>query len=132
VKFGSGAVALLLPWIAGPKAAKELLLTGDDKLTAERALQLGIVNRVVPDGQEFDAAMAMARDMAAAARAASRLTKLAINRTYEAMGMKAALEAALEIDVLIEAGGGRERAEFDRIRRDESLQAALVWRNAQR
>ena len=33
VKFGSGAVALLLPWVAGPKAAKELLLTGDDQLS---------------------------------------------------------------------------------------------------
>lgn len=132
VKFGSGAVALLLPWIAGPKAAKELLLTGDDKLSAERALQLGIVNRVVPDGQELDTAMAIARDMAAAATGASRLTKLAINRTYEAMGMKAALEAALEIDVLIEAGGGSERLEFDRIRRQDGLQAALAWRNARR
>jgi enoyl-CoA hydratase len=28
VKFGSGIVALLLPWLAGPKAAKYLLLTG--------------------------------------------------------------------------------------------------------
>src|SRR5207249_4017480 len=41
VKFGSGAVALLLPWVAGPKAAKELLLTGDDQLSAERALAIG-------------------------------------------------------------------------------------------
>ena len=50
VKFGSGAVALLLPWVAGPKVAKELLLTGDDGLSATRALALGIVNHVVPEG----------------------------------------------------------------------------------
>src|ERR1700722_7380223 len=30
VKFGSGAVAMLLPFVTGAKAAKEILLTGDD------------------------------------------------------------------------------------------------------
>ena len=130
IKFGSGAVALLLPWIAGPKVAKELLLTGDDKLSAERALQLGIVNHVVPDGQEFEKATEIARDLAAAATNAVRLTKLALNRSYETMGMKAALEAALEIDIEIESSGGDERAEFDRVRREEGLQAALAWRSA--
>lgn len=132
VKFGSGAVALLLPWIAGPKAAKELLLTGDDGLNAARALALGIVNHVVPDGEELDKAKAIARSMASAASGAVRLTKLAINRSYEAMGMKAALAAALELDIFIEASGGEERAEFDRIRRAEGLQAALAWRDGKR
>jgi enoyl-CoA hydratase len=131
VKFGSGAVALLLPWVAGPKAAKELLLTGNDKLTAERALALGIVNKVVADGEELAAAMEIARDMASAATEAVRLTKLAINRSYETMGMKPALAAALELDIAIETGGGPERQEFDRLRREEGLAAALAWRNRQ-
>ena len=30
VRFGSGIVAMLLPWLAGPKVAKYLLLVGDD------------------------------------------------------------------------------------------------------
>jgi enoyl-CoA hydratase len=130
VRFGSGAVALLLPWIAGPKAAKELLLTGEDKLTADRAQALGIVNHVVPDGEEFARAIAIARDIAAAAPAAVRLTKRAINRTYEAMGMRAALASALETDIHIESAGGPERAEFNRIRREQGLKAALAWRDA--
>jgi enoyl-CoA hydratase len=130
VRFGSGAVALLLPWIAGPKAAKELLLTGEDKLTAERALALGIVNHVVPDGEEFERALAVARDIAAAAPDSVRLTKRAINRSYEAMGMRAALESALETDITIETAGGPERAEFNRIRREQGLKAALAWRDA--
>ena len=130
VRFGSGAVALLLPWIAGPKAAKELLLTGDDRLSAERAQALGIVNHVVPDGTERERALEIARDIAAAAPEAVRLTKRAINRTYEAMGMRAALLAALETDILIESTGGEERAEFNRIRREDGLKAALAWRDA--
>ena len=132
VKFGSGAVALLLPWVVGPKAAKELLLTGDDRITAERALSLGMVNQVVPDGEEFERARAVARSMAAAAPGAVRLSKLAINRSYDAMGMREALASALELDIYLEAAGGAERAEFDRIRREEGLNAALAWRDRKR
>ena len=130
VKFGSGAVALLLPWVAGPKAAKELLLTGDDRLSADRALALGIVNHVTADGEEMAMALALARSMATAAPNAVRLTKLAINRSFDAMGLRAALASALELDIHIEAAGGAERAEFDRIRREQGLQAALAWRDA--
>jgi enoyl-CoA hydratase len=132
VKFGSGAVALLLPWIAGPKAAKELLLTGDDQLTADRAHALGIVNHVVPDGDEMDRACAIARTMAIAAPSAVRLTKLAINRSFDAMGLRQALAQALELDIHIEAAAGPERAEFDRIRREEGLNAAIAWRDRPR
>jgi enoyl-CoA hydratase len=130
VRFGSGIVAMLLPWIAGPKHAKELLLTGNDQITAERALEIGIVNYVVPAGEEMGKAMAVAHDIAAAASASVRLTKRAINRTYEMMGMRQALLAALETDILIEIGGGPEREEFNRIRREQGLKAALAWRDS--
>ncbi|WP_174292864.1 enoyl-CoA hydratase/isomerase family protein, partial [Sphingomonas bacterium] len=131
VRFGSGAVALLLPLVAGSKAAREILLTGDDQITAERACDLGIVNRVVPAGQELDEALAVADRMAAAATTAVRLTKLAINRGYDAMGLRSTLAQALELDIFIESSGGPERAEFDRIRRVDGLQAAIRWRDAQ-
>lgn len=131
VRFGSGAVALLLPLVAGSKAAREILLTGDDQITAERARDLGIVNRVVPAGQEFDEALTVAERMAAAATTAVRLTKLAINRGYDAMGLRSTLAQALELDIFIESSGGPERAEFDRIRRTDGLQAAIRWRDAQ-
>jgi enoyl-CoA hydratase len=132
VKFGSGAVALLLPWIAGSKAAREILLTGDDQLSAERACELGIVNRVVAPGRELDEALAIAGSMAAASTSAVRLSKLAINRSFDAMGLRTALAQALELDIFIESSSGPERAEFDRIRREEGLQAALTWRDARR
>lgn len=130
VRFGSGIVAMLLPWVVGPKAAKELLLTGNDKVDAARALQLGIVNHVVPAGQELEKALDIARDMAAAAPLSVEMTKRAINRTYEMMNMRQALLASLDIDTLIEAGGGPERAEFNRIRKEQGLKAAIEWRDA--
>ncbi len=108
VRFGSGAVALLLPWMTGPKQAKEILLSGEDRLDAGRALALGIVNRVVPPDRLLDEAMALARTVATSDHAAVGLTKQAINRTYEIMGMRQALMAALEIGIHIESA--RERA----------------------
>src|SRR5258708_10687985 len=79
VRFGSGIVALLLPWITGPKQAKELLLTGNDQITAERALQMGIVNHVVPEGEHLAKAMQLAQDIPAAAPRSSHITKRAVN-----------------------------------------------------
>ena len=130
VRFGSGIIAMLLPWCTSPKVAKELLMTGTDQVDAERARQVGIVNHVVPQGKELEKAMALARDFAAAAPLSVQLTKRAINRTYEFMGMRQALLAALDTDVLIESTGGPERAEFNRIRREQGLKAALEWRDA--
>ncbi|HLW92206.1 MAG TPA: enoyl-CoA hydratase/isomerase family protein [Roseiarcus sp.] len=129
VKFGSGAVAMLLPFMTGPKVAKEILLTGDDHLTAERALALGIVNHVAPQGEELAKALALAESIAAADPIAVQLSKRALNRSYEAMGMKAALAQALETDIFIESAGGPRRGEFDRIRREQGLKAALAWRD---
>jgi enoyl-CoA hydratase len=60
---------------------------------------------------------------------AVQLSKRAINRSYEAMGLKTALAQALEIDIFIEGAGGPKRAEFDRIRREQGLKAALAWRD---
>jgi cyclohexa-1,5-dienecarbonyl-CoA hydratase len=40
----------ILPFIVGPKVALELVLTGEP-VTAERALELGLVNRLVPEAQ---------------------------------------------------------------------------------
>ena len=130
VRFGSGIIAMLLPWVTGPKQAKELLLTGNDKVSAERALAMGIVNRVVPADELIATATGIAGDIAAAAPLSVQLTKRAINRTYEIMGMRQALLASLETDILLEASEGPERAEFNRIRREQGLQAAIAWRDA--
>ncbi|MEX0695931.1 MAG: enoyl-CoA hydratase-related protein [Dongiaceae bacterium] len=130
LRFGSGIVALLLPWLTGPKKAKELLLTGTDKVTAAEALAIGMINRVVPDGQELAAALAMARDIAVMDRAAVAMTKQAINRTYEAMGFSQALAMALDIDVQIESMETTEGRAFAEIARRDGLKAALAWRDA--
>ena len=130
VKFGSGMVALVLPWFIGPKRAKELLLTGDDKVTAEQALQYGLVNRVVPVDQVIAEARSVAISIAKNDALAVRMTKQAINRTYEIAGMRDALLHSLEVDIEIESTETEESREFNQILRTKGTKAAIAWRDA--
>jgi enoyl-CoA hydratase len=128
VKFGSGIVAMLLPWLIGPKQAKYLLLTGEDRVSAAEAQSLGIVNRVVPAGALMDEALALARRIAANDANAVRMTKQAINRSLDIGGMRQALRNALEIDIQVETSETAESREFNEILRREGAKAAIAWR----
>jgi enoyl-CoA hydratase len=63
-----------LPRLVGTGRALELLLTGRP-VAAEEAEQLGLVNRVVPDDELLDAAIALAHEIAANSPFAVRATK---------------------------------------------------------
>lgn len=130
LRFGSGIIALLMPWLAGPKKAKEAILTGNDKISAEEALAMGLVNRVVPEGEEVETALAIAREIAINDREKVRLTKQAINRSFSIMGLEQALAQGLDADVQIEALETPEGKMFREIRQREGLKAALAWRDA--
>jgi enoyl-CoA hydratase len=130
LKFGSGVVALLLPWLTNPKKAKELLLTGNDRLGAQEALDCGLVNKVVPAGTHLEAALAVARTIATMDRDAVAMTKAAINHGFEIMGLRKALEVGAESGAQIEASETPERSEFNRIARSDGLKAAIAWREA--
>jgi enoyl-CoA hydratase len=130
VRFGTGIVAMLLPWVALPKHAKEMLLTGNDKMDAARAHAIGIVNHVVPPEELVPFGRRMARDIAAAAGPSVFFTKKAMHRTYEIMGMRQALLASLDIDIILNSTPSAEKAEFGRLRREQGLKAALAWRDS--
>ena len=130
LRFGSGIVALLLPWFTNPKKAKELLLTGNDKIEAREAEAIGMVNRVVPAGELASSARALAREMAVMDPDLLRLTKEAINRSYEIMGMKQALRMGLDIDIQIESLETPDRKTFNEISRRDGLKAAVAWRES--
>ena len=129
VRFGSGIVAMLAPYVIGPKQAKELLLTGNDQVSAQRCYEMGILNRVTAEGGEMDAAMALAQQITSAAPRSVQMTKHAIHRAYELAQMRASLLEALETDIEIEADESPERLEFNRIRKEKGLKAALAWRD---
>jgi enoyl-CoA hydratase len=130
LKFGAGIVAMILPWVVGPKIAKEIIYTGEDRIPAQRAREIGMVNRVVPVAQLEATAFSIAEHIAAVDPSLVKETKRAINRAFEAQNMLEALEEALAIDLAIEGAGSPDKIEFMEIARRDGLKAALAWRDA--
>ena len=130
LKFGSVITAMIMPYVTGPKIAKELLLGADDRVTAERARDVGLVNHVVPAGEGLNKAMAMAEQMAVMDADAVRLTKQAINGAFDSMGLRQALQINLDLAIEIEATETPSRKTFKDIAVKDGLKAALAWRDA--
>jgi len=71
------------PRTAGKYAAMEVMLTGAP-ITADRAYQLGIVNKVVPSEMTIEVAKRMARQLAEKPPLAVRMAKEAVLKAFEA------------------------------------------------
>src|SRR5215207_189101 len=71
-----------LPRLIGPALAKELIFTGR-RIGAEEALEMGLVNRVVPEGEALDVAREIASEIAANGPLAVRHAKAAANRSTD-------------------------------------------------
>ncbi len=70
--------ALIWPQLIGFARAKEYLFTGD-RIAAEEAARIGLVNRVVPDDALDDAVDAFADRLASGAQMAIRYSKMTVN-----------------------------------------------------
>jgi enoyl-CoA hydratase len=129
IRFGSTVVAQVMPWLIGARRAKELILTGHDKLEATEALRIGLVNRVVP-GEDLEAeTVRLADELAVVDPEVMTLTKRALNRSWEVAGFRQALIEGVELGAEIESARAPEREEFDRIATEQGLKAAIRWRD---
>jgi enoyl-CoA hydratase len=80
------------PWVVGPRFAKEMLFTGD-RVPAQRAYEVGMVNRVVPrDGLEAET-FGIAERIAKMPRFGLALTKRAVNLCEDQMGMRNGMDS---------------------------------------
>ena len=80
VKVGRGAPwAMPLPWLVPPRVALELLLTGEP-IDAGRALEVGLVNRVVPADDLRPVTQGLAETIAANAPLSVRAAKEMVYR----------------------------------------------------
>ena len=130
LKFGAGIVVMILPWLVGPKRAKEIILTGADRIGAAEAARIGLINRVVPSAALESAALALARHIAIIDPELVQQTKRAINQSVETMGLVEALKAALDIDLAVEGKSSEDKRRFMEIARKEGLRRAIAWRDA--
>ncbi len=96
VKVGRGSPwAVPLSWLTGPRIAMEILLTGDP-LTAARAREVGLVNKVVPDGELRTEAQSLAERIAANAPLSVRAAKKTVYLSAR-MGLAEAFDEAERI-----------------------------------
>jgi enoyl-CoA hydratase len=80
------------PWVLGPRQAKEFLFLGE-RIDAARALQVGMVNRVVPADRLEAEVTAIAGKIAAMPRLGLALAKKAVNQAEDAMGLQVGMDS---------------------------------------
>ncbi len=92
----NGVEAFKHPWECGIRFAKEMLFTGRP-FSAQRAYELGMVNRVVPVADLHATAAELAADIARMPRLSLALAKSAVHAAEEAMGQRVAMDTALAL-----------------------------------
>ncbi|HET9123792.1 MAG TPA: enoyl-CoA hydratase/isomerase family protein [Solirubrobacteraceae bacterium] len=128
IRYGSGPVTLLMPFLIGQKKTNELLFTGD-LIEAAEAQAIGLVNRVVPAERLADEVEGLIAKIAPTPLPVLRYTKLGLLRAREAMGLGQAVASNLDLSALLNASNTPEQREFDAIAAREGLKAALAWRD---
>jgi enoyl-CoA hydratase len=118
------------PWVMGPRQAKEFLFLGE-RISAAKALELGMINRVVPRDALADEVTAMARKIAAMPRLGLALTKKAVNQAEDAMGLQTGLDSVFGLHHFAHAHNAETGADSlaghdARTMRDAQLKAAQL------
>jgi enoyl-CoA hydratase len=130
VRFSSVGPAIVMPAIIGYKKARELLYFGDS-IDAATALQLSMVNRVVPLAELRDKSLAWAKRLSLISPEALYAAKLAINRGADAAGFTNRIHAGLDVLAPLYATKTELGQRFRDIAASEGVPAAVRWRAAQ-
>lgn len=129
IRFGSGPVTLLMPFLIGQKKTNELLLTGD-VVTAAEAERLGLINRVTKPEDLQSTVTRLAERISITPPITLKLTKIALTRAYEAMGLRNAVNVNLDLAATLNAAYSPEKAEFGERVKNDGLRSALNWRDS--
>ncbi len=129
IRAGVGPPLLITPFSVNLATAKELLLTGDT-IDAQEAARIGLVSRVVPHNDLLQECERIARKIALISEVGVKMTKIAVNRALEGMGFLTAIQHNLELMTHFDTSATPEQTEFNSIRQERGLRAALDWRDA--
>ncbi|MGF3053038.1 enoyl-CoA hydratase [Microbacterium sp. YY-03] len=80
------------PWVTNPRFAKEMLYTGE-RVPAQRAYEVGMVNHVVPRAELEERTLAIAERIGQMPRIGLTLTKKAVNQAEDLMGQRAGMDS---------------------------------------
>jgi len=105
---GGGVEWFAHPYQMSPRHAKEFLFLGE-RVSAQRAFEIGMINRVVPTDQLEAATMEIAERIAKAPPFGIRAAKRNINFAEDAMGLRTTIEHAFGWHQLIHAYGEATR-----------------------
>ncbi|WP_431876592.1 enoyl-CoA hydratase [Amycolatopsis sacchari] len=90
------------PWVLGPRAAKEVLFTGE-RFSAQQALEWGMLNRVVPRAELDAATMTLAEKIAEMPSFGLALAKKAVNQAEDLMGLRPGMDSVFGLHHLAHA-----------------------------
>jgi enoyl-CoA hydratase len=90
------------PFAMPARIAKEMLFLGD-RMTAERAHAVGMVNRVVPAARLREETLALAARIAQMPRLALALAKKAVNQAEDRMGLRDTMDGTFALHHLAHA-----------------------------
>ncbi|GHF19518.1 enoyl-CoA hydratase [Amycolatopsis deserti] len=80
------------PWVLGPRAAKEVLFTGE-RFSVQQAKEWGMVNRVVPRAELAERTFELADKIAQMPQFGLALAKKAVNQAEDLMGMRSGMDS---------------------------------------
>ena len=131
IRTGGPYIPAVWPWVLGPSKTREMLYTGN-LINAAEAHRLGLVNEVVPRDELDDAVRRMALTIAKLPAHTVEYNKKLINMAYEQMGIRQVIERSLELEAnaLASADSSPELTEYNRVRQEQGLNAALSWNAA--
>lgn len=129
IRAGVGPPLLITPFSVNLARAKELLLTGDT-IDAYEAARIGLVSRVVAHDDLMGECERIARKICLISAVGVKMTKIAVNRALEGMGFLSAIQHNIELMTHFDTSVTPEQDEFNAIRREQGLRAALNWRDA--
>ncbi|HVV92179.1 MAG TPA: enoyl-CoA hydratase/isomerase family protein [Hyphomicrobiales bacterium] len=124
VRWGGHTHRLTYPWHMPIKKAKELMFTGD-RISAEEAHRIGMVNRVVPRDQLKEETRKFAKRICLIPQSGLAVNKISMNYAYNVQGYQQAMQYSFQI---AETNLWRDEPFFQKIR-EGGLNAALDWRD---
>lgn len=128
ILFGAGAAYLMIPWLVDVRKAKHILMTGQ-RFSAAKAAEWGLITMAVA-ADELDAEVeALASHLAKLPPAALKVVKQGINRVYEGLGMRAAIDSWVDSALLLGSMETEEVRQFKDKVEGEGVKAAIRWRD---